>query len=132
MSDSIKYIKEINTDKVFVALRDDGIGYLYFKDNTELNIELQLELLNMYNSLKDKELLPFLIEAGDGFTITKEARDNAVSLEDRSAIKASAVVVNNLAYKIIANFYLNFNKPKRPYKVFSKREDAVKWLLQYV
>ena len=132
MSDSIKYIKEINTDKVFVALRDDGIGYLYFKDNTELNIELQLELLNMYNSLKDKELLPFLIEAGDGFTSTKEARDNAVSLEDRSAIKASAVVVNNLAYKIIANFYLNFNKPKRPYKVFSKREDAVKWLLQYV
>lgn len=132
MSDSIKYIKEINTDKVFVALRDDGIGYLYFKDNTELNIELQLELLNMYNSLKDKELLPFLIEAGDGFTITKEARDNAISLEDRSAIKASAVVVNNLAYKIIANFYLNFNKPKRPYKVFSKREDAVKWLLQYV
>ena len=121
MSDSIKYIKEINTDKVFVALRDDGIGYLYFKDNTELNIELQLELLNMYNSLKDKELLPFLIEAGDGFTITKEARDNAVSLEDRSAIKASAVVVNNLAYKIIANFYLNFNKPKITYKVFSKR-----------
>lgn len=132
MSDSIKYIKEINTDKVFVALRDDGIGYLYFKDNTELNIELQLELLDLYNSLKDKELLPFLIEAGDGFTITKEARDNAVSLEEKSAIKASAVVVNNLAYKLIANFYLNFNKPKRPYKVFSKREDAVKWLLQYV
>ncbi len=41
---------------------------------------------------------------------------------------ATAVVVDTLAYKLIANFYLKFNKPKRPYKVFSKEEEAIKWL----
>ncbi len=132
MTESVEIVKEIDTPKIYLALRKDGIGYVYFKDHTELNIELQMELLKWYDELNDKNLLPFIIEAGEGVSITKEARDNAILIEDISAIKASAVVVNNLAYKMIANFYLNFNKPKRPYKVFSKREEAIAWLKQFV
>lgn len=132
MTDSIDIIKEIDTPKVYLALRKDGIGYVYLKDHTELNIELQTELLKHYDDLNDKKLTPFLFEAGEGVTITKEARDNATLIEDISALKASAVVVDNLAYKMIANFYLAFNKPKRPYKVFSKREEAIQWLKQFI
>lgn len=102
------------------------------KDHTELKSELKSELLKLYDDLNDKKLTPFIFEAGEGVTFTKEARDNATLIEDISALKASAVVVDNLAYRMIANFYLTFNKPKRPYKVFSNREEAVKWLKQYL
>lgn len=132
MTESVEIIKEIDTPKVYLALRKDGIGYVLLKDNTELNIELQTELLKLYDELNDKKLTPFIFEAGEGVTITKEARDNATLIEDISALKASAVVVDNLAYRMIANFYLTFNKPKRPYKVFSKREEAIKWLKQFI
>lgn len=132
MTESVEIIKEIDTPKVYLALRKDGIGYVLLKDNTELNIELQTELLKLYDELNDKKLTPFIFAAGEGVTITKEARDNATLIEDISALKASAVVVDNLAYRMIANFYLTFNKPKRPYKVFSKREEAIKWLKQFI
>lgn len=132
MTESIEIVKEIDTPKVYLALRKDGIGYLFLKDNTELNIELQTELLKLYDELNNKKLTPFIFEAGEGVTITKEARDNATLIEDISALKASAVVVDNLAYRMIANFYMTFNKPKRPYKVFGKREDAIAWLKQFV
>lgn len=132
MTETIEIIKEIDTPKVYLALRNDGIGYVFFKNHTELNIELQYNLLKWYDELTNKKLTPFIVEGGEGVTITKEARDNAVLIEDISAMKATAVVVNNLAHKMIANFYLTFNKPKRPYKVFNKKEEAVKWLKQYV
>ena len=66
--------------------------------------------------------------AAENVSLSKEARDNAVKIEDQSMLGATAVVVDTLAYKLIANFYLKFNKPKRPYKVFSKEEEAIKWL----
>ena len=67
--------------------------------------------------------------AAENVNITKEARDNAVKIEDQSSLGASAVIVNNLAYKLIANFYMRFNKPKRPFKTFSNEKDAIEWLL---
>ncbi len=49
-------------------------------------------------------------------------------MEDLTPISCTVVYVNNLAYKIIADFYMKFNKPKNPYKVFNKFENGVKWL----
>jgi hypothetical protein len=88
-----------------------------------------MRLLDYYREITNNTLMPFLFLVGENVSITKEARDNAVKIEDQSMLAASAVVVDSLPYKLIANFYLKFNKPKRPYKVFSKQEEAINWLL---
>jgi hypothetical protein len=87
-----------------------------------------MRLLEHYHDMTGGKLMPFIVMAAENVSITKEARDNAVKIEDVSMIGASAVIATSLPYKLIANFYLKFNKPKRPFKVFSNEDDAVAWL----
>lgn len=121
-------IKELDYHDVNLKLRSNDIVYVTFKDNCEITIELQDRLLIYYRDITGGKLMHFLFLAAENVTINKEARDNAVIMEDKAMTGASAVVVNSLPYKLIANFYLQFNKPKRPYKVFSNEEDAITWL----
>jgi hypothetical protein len=125
---AIHTIKELDFPDVNLQRKSNDIVYVTFKDDCTLDIPLQLRLLNYYREITDGKLMHFIFMAAENVSITKEARDNAVKVEEQSMIGASAVVVDSLPYKLIANFYLKFNKPKRPYKVFSNEEGAVKWL----
>lgn len=125
-------VNAIDMPEVSITMKANGIVYVYFKNNCVLDTVLQLKLLENYLIVTDNKPAPFVFLAGDNVTITREARDNATSLEDKSPCMASAVIVNNLAYKLIANFYLQFNKPKRPYKVFTAIEDGELWLKQFL
>ena len=42
---------------------------------------------------------------------------------------ADAIIVSNLAQKILINFYLKFNKPPKPSQAFNSEEQAINWLL---
>ena len=125
-------ISEIDLAEANVALKSNGIAYVFFKDNTEINVELQVRLIEVYDKITNRKPTPFVFFAGDDVTITKEARNNASLLADKSPLNATAIVINNLAYKIIANFYMKFNKPKQPYKIFKNEKEAIKWLKQFV
>lgn len=125
---NIHTINEIDLPEVNIQRKSNDIIYVLFKDNCTLDIDLQMQLLEQYNKIAENKLMPFIFMAAENVSITKEARDNAVKLEDISMIGSSAVIVTSLAYKLIANFYLKFNKPKRPFKVFSNEEEAIKWL----
>lgn len=121
-------IKELDFPDVNIQRKSNDIVYVTFKDDCNLDIPLQMRLLDYYREITDGKLMHFMFFAAENVSLSKEARDNAVKIEDQSMLGATAVVVNTLPYKLIANFYLKFNKPKRPYKVFSKEEDAIKWL----
>jgi hypothetical protein len=125
---SIHTIKELDFSDVNLQLKSNNIVYVLFKDDCTLDIPLQLSLLDYYRDITEGKLMHFIFLAAENVSITKEARDNAILIEDQSMVGASALIVNNLAYKIIANFYMKVNKPKRPLKAFGKEEDAIKWL----
>lgn len=126
--EEIYTVRELDFPEVNLQLKSNDIVYVFFKDNCVLDIELQMQLLNHYTEITGGKLMHFVFMAGDSVIITKEARDNAIVIEDISMVGASAIIVNNLAYKIIANFYMKVNKPKRPLKAFENLADAVKWL----
>ena len=128
IKNTIHTIKELDFPDVNLQRKSNDIVYVTFKDDCTLDIPLQMRLLDYYREITDGKLMHFLFMAAENVSISKEARDNAVKIEDQSMLGASAVVVDSLPYKLIANFYLKFNKPKRPYKVFGKEEDAIKWL----
>jgi hypothetical protein len=46
--------------------------------------------------------------------------------------KADAFVLNSLAQKILAKFYIKINIPERPTNFFDNAEDALIWLKQYM
>ena len=115
-----------------MVLKSDGILYVKLLKDQILDVLLQLRLLEMYKKITSDKLTPILFEGEEGIIVTMEARNNAGKLEEESPCKAMAVVANNIAEVLVANFYFKFNKPKRPYKVFKNREDAIQWLKNYV
>lgn len=131
MSQEPQIVREIDLKEVRISLKSDGIVYVLLKANTVLDIELQMRMLEAYNVVTEKKLTPFIFEAEEDINVTKEARDNAILIEEISPCKAMAVIVDNIAYAMIGNFYLKFNKPKRPYKVFKNRKEALEWLYQF-
>jgi len=122
-------MKRLENDQVIVALRPDGIVHVSFLPHTEITVEFQQVLLDMYNEVTGGKKSLFVFDGGEFVSITKEARENAVAIEDSTPTKASAIVVKNLAQKIIADFYYKVNRPKQPYKVFWQFEKAIEWLL---
>jgi hypothetical protein len=131
-SDQLSVLKEVKLPEAIIQLKSDGIVYVKMYENMILDIPLQMRMFEIYKSITENVLTPFLFEGEDNITITKEARDNAISLEEESPCKAMAVIVTSIPVAMVANFYLKFNKPKRPYKVFKNRDEAIDWLKQYL
>lgn len=128
VAESVHIIRSIDTDDALIELRSDGIVKVLFKENMVLDIPLQEKLYGLYNTICEGKKYGFIFQAMDNVTITKEARDNAIKLEKTSSSHATAAIASSLPYRLVANFYLKFNKPKIPFKIFRKEEDAVKWL----
>jgi hypothetical protein len=118
----------IDHEKVTVSKRSDLIIHVAFKPNTEITVEFQDELVAMYNQITGGKKSLFIFEGGEFVSITKEARENAITIEDNTPTRASAIVVRNLAQKIVADFYYKINKPKQPFKVFWSFEKGIIWL----
>jgi hypothetical protein len=61
-------------------------------------------------------------------SFTDEARNWFACSEEHSLIRLSqAILVKPLAHKIVANFYINFNRPNCPVKIFEKEHRAIQW-----
>lgn len=64
---------------------------------------------------------------GAGLTIEKEAREKGTTPEMLRYTKASAIVQNSLAHKIIANFIITVQRPSVVTKTFTSLVDALNW-----
>ena len=59
-----------------------------------------------------------------------ELRTWAADTSGNNYTHADALVISNLAQKIIANFYVKINKPKMPTKIFTSVEQAFEWIME--
>ena len=60
--------------------------------------------------------------------VEPEVREWAASLSGNHYTFCDAIVIRNLAQKIITDFYLKFNKPQMPTKIFYSVEKALDWI----
>jgi aspartyl/asparaginyl-tRNA synthetase len=128
MFDPDEMVRIMDVKEALVGLRKDGIVHVYYRPHTEINIELQDKMLAIFNEITQGNKMPFLFEAGEFCTVTKEARLNAIHMEDRTPTFATAVLVRNLAQKMIADFYYKVNRPRQPFKVVHQKEKGIAWL----
>lgn len=124
--------KTVELDKVVILSRKDGIIQVIFKEGIELDVDLQDRMLVVYLQLCGDTKRPFLFNALNDVVITKEARDHSAELEKTYPGIATAVIADTVAYKLMANFYLKFNKPRTPYKVFNNIISAEVWLKTFL
>jgi hypothetical protein len=124
--------KVVDTEAAIVHLRTDGIVHITFKEGTEIDVALQDKMIKVYLEICGGIKRPFLYSGIGDVSITKEGREYSKQLEDVFPAIATAIIADNIAYKLIANFYLNVNKPRTPYKVFNDIATAEAWLKTFL
>jgi hypothetical protein len=76
-------------------------------------------------------VLPFLIICEKNVLADIILLSKLSQNENNPYSKADAFVLNSVAQKIMANFYIKINIPERPTNFFDNVDDALNWLKQY-
>ena len=103
---------------------------LVFKEGANIDVANIRELITECGKLSGHKPFLLLCDVTAFITITPEARKMASDPEESSLVKATAVVINNLALKLVADFFVSFNKPGYKFKVFKDKQKAMDWLLK--
>ncbi len=131
--DILKGPPQIIAQKEFSALsmylRADGIMITIFKDNMLINIQNAMEAMQWVESLGPAKYYN-LFCGGKNSDFDPEVRAFAAQTGGNHYTYCDAMVAKSDAHKLIANFYLQFNKPEKPTKVFQDENEAIAWLLE--
>jgi len=124
------YKKEIELEKAFLYLVGDNLTILKFKDNINFTLEDAIEVNEITYKWINGNPFTTLVDARNiRSDISEEAKD--FFTYDKKIIelqKAQAIVLNSLHNRILATFYMKFQKPTVPVKIFSDFEKAFDWL----
>ncbi|MFW5701116.1 MAG: hypothetical protein ACOCVN_01730 [bacterium] len=104
-------------------------GILIGRFNVEvIDLEIAKQITkDRHNFAKGKEY-PTLVDFRKVSSTTKEARDFFNGSVAAKNILCMAVLIDSEVGRIIASFFLKFNKPAYELKLFTKEEEALKWL----
>jgi hypothetical protein len=123
-------IVELPHSKIYV--REDGICVVDVTDDLVITRKELSEILDAIELISGGNKMPVLSLFKPGNTADKTARELSSSARGSQFTKADAMIVHNITQKIIANFYMKFNKPDKPPRFFSSEEDAIEWLREFV
>lgn len=91
-----------------------------------------LEGIDMLRKRAPEKKYLFFYELEHGATVTDELREVSSSPENNQFTLAEAFIVKSLAHRLLANFYMRFNKPAKPAKVVASDEEALEWLSTFL
>lgn len=114
-----------------VTLRSDGVVEFFLKHNHTVNLQDAKAIVEATEKIGKGKKFPLLITAGKFALVDTEVRYYASSPEANRFTIASAIVVSNLAQKLLGNAYIKFNKPPTPTQLFTSEKEALKWLYTF-
>jgi hypothetical protein len=116
----------------YLNLRADGIMYIRISSEKEETVELVKEMVKKMGEMVNHKQVPMLARHQDFALPGKANRDYWSTKGSCPYSKADAFIVGSMAFQLIANFYLKFNKPERPTKMFSDEKEAIAWLKTFL
>lgn len=121
--------KQVDLKHSKIILRRDGIIELHTNDKHEYIIDDVKENVATFGELTNHQKAPILIIGGAFTSVTKEARSFMANYESLKYSLCEAFLLNSLSQKLLINFYIKFDKPLVPTKVFHKKDPALDWLI---
>ncbi len=118
--------KQEIVDGVVYSLYENGFFHVYFPKFKKIN----RDVINTGNAFMESiggGRYYNIFELDNFADVEPEVREWAADSEGNTYTYTDAIVINSLPQKIIADFYLKFNKPVSPTKIFNSLEKAVKW-----
>ena len=106
-------------------VENDILLFDYFRD-IEIELDDVVEAFDLYEQHSKNYTRKVLIAFGPFATIEVEARKYAENKV--MPTPAQAIVIRNLAQRMIARFYQLLRKDEHPLKFFDNEEKAISWL----
>ncbi|MFM1999930.1 MAG: hypothetical protein RL204_1877 [Bacteroidota bacterium] len=126
---SIYPISPVYDEKGFSGfLRSDNIIELDMKDGYSFSVEDGYAMLDVLKKISGNQKFPLIVFYAYDNLFSRETRE-LIARHDLTV--ADALVGVGTPLIMIANFYLNINRPKRPTKYFSNEPAALEWLKQF-
>jgi hypothetical protein len=107
---------------------EDSILYVSFNDGADVD---RADVEEIYSEgLKMSGGKPYmtLSDIRNNPTSSPEARAFAATCDYAKFRLADALLADSSVMSLVANFYIRFNKPKVPTRLFNSKEKAVNWL----
>ena len=103
---------------------------LKFEDDYEVELEDAIEIDQAFIKITNNQPFCVVVDARNRYSsISNDARDFFANDPEILPIrKKIAIVINNMPTRMIANFFVKFNRPKTPTKVFNDYNKAIDWL----
>jgi len=115
-----------------VTVIEERIYHLYIKDFCSATYADAIEATKSIDEYCIKNNMNKvgmnMIQFGHGATVDQAAREYASTMQANTRSNGSAILVKNFAQQMIGDYYLKFNHPRYPTKVFYKKEKALAWI----
>ncbi len=116
------------SDKIKFTLRPDNILYTDCFPNTVMTLADGKESTRISGEMVNYQPLPLLCDLTNVVKMTQECRRHFSGEEHAKTFSKCALIVTSPISKIIGNFFLGLNKPIKPTRLFTSKEEGLKWL----
>lgn len=123
--------KRITTKTAKITLGEDGIVRIRVLLGTRETIATAQENAAAFRKLCGEKQRPVLIDMAGALWAPQEVRRLYSDMSLSSPIAAAALIVPNPVSRVIGSFYLGFNKPHHPVKLFTSETPAIEWLKNF-
>lgn len=110
-----------------LEIDDSNIIELYIKPGQTIETEKIRDIFDTIHK-EFSSARGLLVTAGDKATLSPEARELVSSEGITDQIVADAIVTEHYVHQMSSNFFVRYNKPKRPTKIFRTDKEARDWL----
>ncbi len=109
-------------------LDDDGFLRGVLNEGVDYRLEDAVEMMALHRKMTEGQARGFLMDIRAIRSLPREVRTYFTQPEHAQVHRAVALVVGSPLSRAIGNFFLGFNKPAMPMRLFSEDEDALEWL----
>ena len=125
-------IDKIKTATGSVSFQEEGIVRYQIDQTDEITLQNVEEFLEAVRNLGDGKAFCNLVIMKEFIQVGEDARKYAAGEESNIYTIADAFVIDSIGLKIVGNFYIRYNKPVRPTRIFNNEADALVWLRTFL
>lgn len=117
----------IVNDRVKVVQGDDQIYQYIALENCTLDMDTLEKMTKVGDTWNGDRLCANLVDIRKLFFVDSKTREYAAA-QYRPHVAGQAILIESKISSYFANLFLTFSRPKVPTRLFTKEEDAFKWL----
>lgn len=123
---------KIITSAGSVSFLEDGIMRYEIDTMEEISRANVEEYVQTVKQLGGGRAFCNLVVVKNFVQVGDDARAYAASEESNKYTIADAFVIQSFALKLVGNFYIRYNKPVRPTRLFNEETEAINWLRTFL